>query len=303
MRIFFMGTPDFAEASLRALIEAGHEICGVFTQPDKPKNRGMKLTECPVKILAKAHDIPVYQPVKLRDGTAEALLRSLKPELIVVVAYGRILPPALLSIAPLGTINIHGSLLPKYRGAAPVQWAVLNHEKVTGVTSMYLAEGMDTGDIIDVRETEVGETETSGELYTRLAGIGAELLCDTVEKIGNGTAGRTKQDDAQATIAPMLTKEMSPVDFTKTRTEVVSQILGLDPWPCATAEWNGTVFKLFRAVSGEDKTDCAPGEIVSGGKNGLEVACGDGTVIIRELQAPGGKRMAASDYLRGHPLC
>jgi len=303
VRIFFMGTPDFAEISLRAVHAAGHEVCGVFTQPDRPKNRGMKLEMSAVKKAALELNIPVYQPTKLRDGTAEALLRDLAPELIVVVAYGRLLPKALLDIPPKGCINIHGSLLPKYRGSAPIQWAVLNGERETGVTAQYLAEAMDAGDVIGVKKTAVFPGETSGELYQRMAGLGAELLVETVAKIEDGTAVGIAQDETQVTFAPMLTRELSPVDWSKTRSEIVSQILGLDPWPTATAELNGVNFKLFRAKAGSEKTDKAPGEVVAAGKNGLEVACADGTVVIAEVQAPGGKRMSAADYFRGHPLC
>ncbi len=303
MRIFFMGTPDFAEASLRALYSAGHTICGVFTQPDKPKSRGMKMEQSDVKKAALELGIPVYQPTKLKDGTAENLLRELAPELIVVVAYGRLLPAPLLNIAPLGCINIHGSILPKYRGSAPIQWAVLNGDEETGVTAQYLAEEMDAGDIIGVKTTKILTGETSGELYHRMAGLGAELLVETVEQIGNGSAKGTPQNPAEITLAPKLTRELSPVDWNKTRKEIVSQVLGLDPWPTATAEFGGVSFKLFKAEAGKADTALTPGAIVSGGKQGLEVACGDGTVLIHELQAPGGKRMAAADYLRGHPLC
>jgi len=303
VRIFFMGTPDFAETSLRAVCSAGHTVCGVFTQPDKPKNRGMKLEMSPVKKAALELDIPVYQPTKLRDGTAEALLRDLAPELIVVVAYGRLLPKALLDIPEKGCINIHGSVLPKYRGSAPIQWAVLNGDKETGVTAQYLAEAMDAGDVIGVRTTPILAGETSGELYHRMAGLGAELLVETLKQIETGTAQRLPQDESRVTFAPMLTRELSPVNWTKTRKEIVSQILGLDPWPTATAELGGVNFKLFRAEAGSGSTSKAPGEVISAGKGGLEVACGDGTVIIREVQAPGGKRMSAADYFRGHPLC
>ncbi len=302
MKIFFMGTPDFAETSLRAVAAAGHEICGVFTQPDRPAKRGMKLTECPVKQAAKELGIQVYQPVKLRDGSAEALLRELAPELTVVVAYGRILPGTLLSVPKYGTINIHGSLLPKYRGAAPIQWAVVDQEPLTGVSAMYLAEEMDAGDVIERRETEIMAGETAGELYHRLAKIGAELLVAVIEKIGNGTAERTPQDHEKATFAPMLTREMSPVDWSKDRKTIIGQILGLDPWPGATAEFHGTNYKLFRASYGMDHTEAVPGTIVSLSSGGLEIACGDGTVLVRELQAPGGKRMLVADFLRGHPI-
>jgi len=303
MRILFMGTPDFAAASLARLYKDGHEVCGVFTQPDRPKNRGMKETASPVKQLADAHGTPVWQPVRLRDGAAAAEIRALAPELIVVVAYGRILPLEILNIPPYGCINIHGSLLPKYRGAAPIQWAVLNGETVTGVTAMYLAEEMDAGDVIASKETEIGPEETSGQLFDRLRDLGAELLSETVTAIAAGTAARTPQAHEQATFAPPLSRELSPIDWSKSAAQIRNQIRGLDPWPCATADLAGTVFKIFRAESRTERSGSEPGTILSAGKDGITVACGDGALCITELQAPGGKRMRAADYLRGHPIC
>ena len=303
MRIVFMGTPDFAEESLRALLEAGEDVAAVFTQPDKPRDRGMKLSYSPVKELALENNIPVYQPTKLRDGTATELIKSLDPDILVVVAYGRILPDDMLEVPKYGAINVHASLLPKYRGAAPIQWAVLNGDKITGVTTMYLASEMDTGDIIYTSETEIGEFETSGELFDRLMIMGAELLARTLRDIEAGTAPRTPQDHSKASYVKMLDKSLSPIEWAKTPREVIKQIYGLQPWPVATAELDGKVFKIYSAEYTQNKTDKAPGSVVSAGKKGIEIACLDGeTVLITELQAAGKKRMKASDYLLGHPI-
>lgn len=303
MRIVFMGTPDFAAASLKKLIDKKYDIATVFTQPDKPRDRGMKLSYSPVKELALENNIPVYQPTKLRDGTATELIKSLDPDILVVVAYGRILPDDMLEVPKYGAINVHASLLPKYRGAAPIQWAVLNGDKITGVTTMYLASEMDTGDIIYTSETEIGEFETSGELFDRLMVMGAELLDRTLRDIEAGTAPRTPQDHSKASYVKMLDKSLSPIEWAKTPREVIKQIYGLQPWPVATAELDGKVFKIYSAEYTQNKTDKAPGSVVSAGKKGIEIACLDGeTVLITELQAAGKKRMKASDYLLGHPI-
>lgn len=303
MRIVFMGTPDFAAASLKKLIDKKYDIAAVFTQPDKPRDRGMKLSYSPVKELALENNIPVYQPTKLRDGTATELIKSLDPDILVVVAYGRILPDDMLEVPKYGAINVHASLLPKYRGAAPIQWAVLNGDKITGVTTMYLASEMDTGDIIYTSETEIGEFETSGELFDRLMIMGAELLASTLRDIEAGTAPRTPQDHSKASYVKMLDKSLSPIEWAKTPREVIKQIYGLQPWPVATAELDGKVFKIYSAEYTQNKTDKAPGSVVSAGKKGIEIACLDGeTVLITELQAAGKKRMKASDYLLGHPI-
>lgn len=303
MRIIFMGTPDFAAASLKKLIDKKYDIAAVFTQPDKPRDRGMKLSYSPVKELALENNIPVYQPTKLRDGTATELIKSLDPDILVVVAYGRILPDDMLEVPKYGAINVHASLLPKYRGAAPIQWAVLNGDKITGVTTMYLASEMDTGDIIYTSETEIGEFETSGELFDRLMIMGAELLDRTLSDIEAGTAPRTPQDHSKASYVKMLDKSLSPIEWAKTPREVIKQIYGLQPWPVATAELDRKVFKIYSAEYTRNKTDKAPGSVVSAGKKGIEIACLDGeTVLITELQAAGKKRMKASDYLLGHPI-
>ena len=304
MRILFMGTPAFACSTLEALYEAGHDICGVFTQPDKPKNRGMQLTPPPVKELALFHGTPVYQPEKLRDGEAAKTIRDLTPELIVVVAYGKILPKEILDIPPHGCINVHASLLPKYRGAAPIQWAILNGERVTGITVMHMDEGLDTGDIIAMRETEILPCETSGQLFDRLCILGAELLADTIPAIAAGTATRTPQDHAIATHVPPLSRDMSPVDWSRAARAIIDQIQGLNPWPMATTEIDGKVFKLHTAHVGANcvRPSSPPGTILSADADGLEIACGDGSVVITHLQAPGKKPMAAGEYLRGNPI-
>ena len=303
MRIVFMGTPDFASASLKKLIDEKFDVVGVFTQPDKPKGRGMELCASPVKELALENGLPVFQPVKMRDGTALAQIKALEPDILVVVAYGRILPDDILAVPKYGAINVHGSLLPKYRGAAPIQWAVLNGDKVTGVTTMYLASEMDTGDIIYTAETEIGEYETSGELFDRLKDMGAELLVKTLRDIDVGTAPRTPQDHSKASYVTMLDKSICPIDWNKTPREVLKHIYGLQPWPVATMELEGKTVRVFAAKYTDGKTEKTPGAVASTDKGGLEIACANGeTLLITELQAPGKKRMGAEDYLRGHQI-
>ena len=298
-----MGTPDFAAASLKKLLDEKFDVVGVFTQPDKPKGRKMELTYSPVKELALANSLPVYQPEKMRDGTAYEIIKNLAPDILVVVAYGRILPDDILALPKYGAINVHGSLLPKYRGSAPIQWAVLNGDKVTGVTTMHLASEMDTGDIIYTAETEIGEYETSGELFDRLMVIGAGLLVKTLRDIENGTAPRTPQNHSEASYVKMLDKSYSPIDWSKSARGVIKWIYGLQPWPTATAELDGNLYKIFAAEYTTTHTDKAPGSVVSTGKSGIEIACGGGeTVMITELQAPGKKRMSAADFLRGHNI-
>lgn len=302
MRILFMGTPDFAVASLRRLVEDGHEICGVFTQPDKPKNRGHKLAFSPVKEYALTRDLPVYQPLKMRDGTALALVRQLDPDLIVVAAYGRILPEEILNTPRLGSINVHSSILPKYRGAAPINWAIMNGDTVTGVTIMYMARELDAGDIILCKETAIDPEEDALELTTRLAELGAEALSEAVDRLADGTAVRTPQDHSAYTYAPMLGRELSEIDWSHGARQIHDQVRGLIPWPCAKTTLQGSVVKVYRTVLGETTT-ARPGTILSADKRGIAVACGDGTSLrITELQPEGGKRMAAAAYLAGHPI-
>ena len=303
MRIVFMGTPDFAAASLRKLLDERFDVVGVFTQPDKPRGRGMELSFSPVKELALAHGLPVYQPEKMRDGTAYEQVKALSPDILVVVAYGRILPDDILALPRYGAVNVHGSLLPRYRGAAPIQWAVLNGDEVTGVSTMYLASEMDTGDVIYTAETPIGEFETSGELFDRLMDMGADLLARTLRDIERGIAPRTPQDHSQASYVSQLDKSLCPIDWNKSPRAVVKWIYGLQPWPVATMELEGAVYRVFAAEYTNTHTNKQPGQVVSAGKQGIEVACADGqTLMITELQAPGKKRMKAADFLRGHPI-
>lgn len=303
MRVVFMGTPDFAARSLRELLDNGFEVVGVFTQPDRPVGRRQIMQPPPVKVLAEERGIRVYQPTKLRDGSVSELIRGLRPDVIAVVAYGRLLPREILDIPPMGCVNIHGSLLPKYRGAAPIQWAVINGERETGVTAQFMAEAMDAGDVIDFRRTDILPDETAGELFIRLAPMGAELLCSVLRAIESGTASRTPQDESAATTAPPLTREMAELSFDAEGSAVVSKILGLDPWPVATAEISGTRFKIYKAFYTNKTVNAPAGTVLAAGKNGIEIAVRDGSVTVTELQAAGGKRMRAADYLRGHPIC
>ena len=302
MRLVFMGTPAFAATCLEAVLATEHELAGVYTKPDTPKNRGMKRIPSEVKVLAQAHGIPVFQPESFREDEAVETLRALAPDLIIAVAYGKILPQRVLDIPPLGCINIHGSILPALRGSAPVQWAVLQDLPETGVTAMYLNAGMDEGDIIDVRTTPIGENETAGELMERLAPIGAALLKDTLAAIAAGTVSRRPQDPAQASYAPMLSKELSPIDWSRPARAILAQIRGLNPWPAATATLRGVEFKIWEARPFETENRAAPGKLLALTKRGLAVACGDGGILITRLQAPGGKAMPAADYFRGHPI-
>jgi len=273
MRILFMGTPDFAAVSLKRLVEDGHEICGVFTQPDKPRNRN-KVTFSPVKEYALSQGLTVYQPTKLRDGTALELVKSLAPELIVVVAYGRILPKDILDVPPLGCVNVHASLLPKYRGSAPINWAMLNGDTETGVSIMYMAEELDAGDVILTAKTPIDPEEDLPSLWDRLAKVGAEALAEALPLLAAGTAPRTPQDSTQATFAPMLSRELSPIDWTKPMAAIRNQVRGLIPWPCASMELDGKNVKVYRTAIGSETT-LAAGKIAEAGKQGLAIACGD----------------------------
>ena len=303
MRIVYMGTPDFAAVSLKKLIDEKFNVVGVFTQPDKPKGRGMKLQPCETKQVAMEHGLPVFQPEKLRDGTALEMLKELQPDILVVVAYGKLLPNDILELPKYGAINVHGSLLPKYRGSAPIQRAVLNGEAVTGVSTMYLAEEMDAGDVIFTAETAIGEYETSAELFDRLAVMGADLLVKTLVAIEDGTAPRQPQNHAEATFAPPLQKTECPINWNMSARQIVKHVYGMQTWPVATAVIDGTDFKIHAVSYTENRTDKAPGAIVAAGKAGIEMACAAGeTVLITELQAAGKKRMKASDYLLGHPI-
>lgn len=304
MKILFMGTPEFAVASLKRLVEDGHDICGVVTQPDKPKNRGMKLVPTPVKEYALTKNLAVYQPQKARDGEAMKIVLDLKPELIVVAAYGKILSEELLNYPKFGSINVHSSLLPKYRGAAPINWAILNGESETGVSIMYMAAALDAGDVIKQVKTPIDPKENAQVLTERLAELGAEALSETVKAMQNGTATRTPQDASAFTYAPMLSRDLSPIIWTRSAHEINCQIRGLIPWPAAATDViTGENMKIFCSQESEETTSENPGTILSADKRGIAVACGDGKVLyLTEIQATGGKRMAAADYLRGHPI-
>ena len=299
MRIVFMGTPDFAVPSLQALIDAGHDVCAVYTQPDKPQGRKQILTASPVKTLALEHDIPVFQPNTLKNEDEQARLRELAPEVIIVVAYGKLLPKAVLDIPPHGCINVHGSLLPRWRGAAPIQWAVIAGDEMAGVTTMQMAEGLDTGDMLLTYETKVGEKETAGELFDRLAQSGAELLTQTLVKLDEITP--RPQDDAQSCYAHMLDKKMAVIDWSKSAHEIDCLIRGLNPWPIALTTLSGERLKVFAAEKAAGNGE--PGTVLEADpKKGLTVACGEGALKLTEIQLVGGKRMKATDFLRGHAI-
>ncbi len=300
MRIVFMGTPDIAATCLKKLLAEGFDVAAVYTQPDRPRNRGMKLAFSPVKEVALEAGLPVYQPDSFRAPETVETLKALQPDVIAVVAYGRILPQTVLDIPPKGCINIHASILPAYRGSAPYQWAVLDGLQETGVTAMYLCREMDAGDMIEISKTPIGPNETAGELLERLAILGADLLSKTMGRLVQGPVAGTVQDGSMATYAPMLDKAMCPIDWNKTAQQVHNHVRGLHPWPVATAELAGTKFKIHATVIAEGSG--TPGQILALTKTGLVVACGEGAVEIRSLQAEGGKRMAAPDYFRGHPL-
>lgn len=302
MRVVFMGTPDIAAACLKKILSDGFDVVGVYTQPDRPKGRGMKLVSSPVKEVALAHSLPVFQPENFREEDAVERLRSLRPDVVAVVAYGRILPQKVLDIVPGGFINIHASLLPQYRGAAPYQWAVLDGLAQTGVSAQFMVREMDAGDVVGVSKTPIDPDETAGELLDRLAELGAELLSETLTKYETNTLVPVPQDESKVTVAPMLNKSMCPIDFTKTARQVHNQVRGLNPWPVATAEIGGKCFKVYTTAVVENPTSAPAGTVLGLTKTGLQVACGEGAVEIRVLQAEGGKRMAAPDYFRGHPL-
>ena len=299
MKIVFMGTPDFAVPSLQALLDARHEVCAVYTQPDKPQGRKQVLTAPPVKELALQRGIPVYQPATLKNEDEQAKLRALAPEVIIVVAYGKLLPKAVLDIPPRGCINVHGSLLPRWRGAAPIQWSIIAGDQKAGVTTMQMAEGLDTGDMLLTYETKIGARETAGELFDRLAQAGAALLVETLEKLDSITP--RPQDDSQSCYAHMLDKQMAVIDWTKSAHEIDCLIRGLSPWPIALTTLAGARLKIYAAepVSGTGK----PGEVLeSDPKKGLTVACGAGALALHEVQLVGGKRMKSADFLRGHAI-
>ena len=300
MRVVFMGTPDIAATCLKKIIADGFEVVGVYTQPDRPKGRGMKMVFPPVKEVAIANSIPVFQPENFREDANVEELKALQPDVVAVVAYGRILPQRVLDIVPQGFINIHASVLPQYRGSAPYQWAVLDGLKETGVSAQFMVHAMDAGDVVGVSKTPIGPDETAGELLDRLAVLGADLLSETLAKYEKKELTPVPQDESKVTMAPMLDKSMCPIDWSKTAQQIHDKVRGLHPWPVATMEIKGQKFKVHatKIVDGHGQ----PGKILGVTKTGLKVACGDGAIEVTSLQAEGGKRMAAPDYFRGHPL-
>ena len=300
MRVVFMGTPDIAATCLKKIIADGFEVVGVYTQPDRPKGRGMKMVFPPVKEVAIANNLPVFQPEHFREDEPVEHLKALQPDVVAVVAYGRILPQRVLDLVPKGFINIHASVLPQYRGSAPYQWAVLDGLKETGVSAQFMVHAMDAGDVVGVSKTPIGPDETAGELLDRLAVLGADLLSETLTKYENKELIPVPQDETKVTMAPMLDKSMCPIDWTKTAQQIHDKVRGLHPWPVATMELQGKKFKVHatKIVPGSGE----PGEILGLTKTGLKIACGDGAIEVTSLQAEGGKRMAAPDYFRGHPL-
>lgn len=300
MRVLFMGTPDFAVPSLKALKAAGHDICAVFTQPDRPSGRGMKLMPPPVKAEAEVMGIPVHQPTKLKNDALLPLLEQYNPDVIAVVAYGRILPKYILDFPKYGCINVHGSLLPKYRGAAPIQWSVLNGDEKTGVCTMRMDEGLDTGDVIERYETPIADDETSEEVFDRLSIIGADALCSTLKLLEEGNATYTPQNHDEATYARMISREDGEILWNKTSKEILNVIRGCFSWPIAYTMFNDAKIKVYKAVPGE-KTNAPAGKVLSIDAKGMQVACGDGlSVFVTELQFPNSKRMTPEAYFRGH---
>ena len=301
MRVVFMGTPDFAVPCLQKLIDLGHEVTGVFTQPDKPQGRKMIMTPPPVKVLAEENGIKVYQPLKMRDGTALEMLKEADPELCIVVAYGKILPKEILEYPRYGCINIHASLLPKLRGAAPIQWSIINGFDKTGVTSMQMDEGLDTGDMLIMRDIEITENMNAGELHDELSSLGASVLEETIDALLKGELKPEKQNHDEFTYAPMLSKELSPIDWNLSAREVHNKIRGLSPWPSANAKLNGKTVKIHQSILSDKKGELA-GQIVENGKR-LVVCCGDKNCIeIINLQAEGKKAMSAADFMRGNQV-
>lgn len=300
MKIIFMGTPDFAAASLEALIDSRHEIQAVVTQPDKPKGRKGELTPSPVKVIAKREGIKVYQPLKVRDEEFVKTLRAYNPDVMVVVAFGQIIPLSILEMPKYGCVNIHGSLLPKYRGAAPIQWAVLDGEKETGITTILMDEGIDTGDILLKKTIKIDADETSGSLFDKLMALGAKTILETLDELEKGSLTPTKQGESPTAYAKMLTKAMGLIDFTKPAKELDCFVRGMDPWPSAYTLLSGKTLKLWkvRAVEGGGKA----GSVIEIGKESFTIACGEGAIEVLEVQLEGKKRMSAGDFLKGSTL-
>lgn len=304
MKVIFMGTPDFSVGTLEALIEAGHEVALVVTQPDKPKGRGGKMQYTPVKEVAVAHNVPVYQPKRIREPECIEELRKYNADIMVVIAFGQILPKEILEMTPYGCVNVHASLLPSYRGAAPIQWAVINGEKVSGVTTMQMNEGLDTGDMLLKVEIPLDEKETGGSLHDKLAEAGARLCVETLDALKAGTVTPEKQGDSPTAYAKMLDKHMGKIDWKMSAKEIERLIRGLNPWPSAYTRWNENDkgMKIWEAEVAEGQTDKAAGTVVEVAKDGFFVQTGDGLLKITALQIPGKKRMDAAAFLRGYQM-
>ena len=302
MRVVFMGTPDFAVPSLEALLRSDDHVVGVVTQPDRPKGRGQEVIPSPVKVVCGREGIPILQPLKMKDPALLEALRQWKPDVIAVTAYGRILPPAILTLPPHGCINVHGSLLPKYRGAGPIQWAIIRGERETGITTMFMAEGMDTGDMLLREQVEIRPDDTAGTLAPRLAEVGGRLLVETLRRLKAGTLTPERQDDAQATMAPLLKKEDGLIDWTLTATEIANRVRGLSPWPGAYSYVNGDRWMLWRVAVGDESQGAVPGTVTKVNKDWVEVATGDGTIQILDIQPSNSRRMTMAQYLAGHRL-
>jgi len=302
MRIVFMGTPEFAVPSVEALLKSEDRVVGIVTQPDRPRGRGQRLSPSPVKVIARREQIPVLQPAKMKDPSFMAELSGWKPDVIAVAAFGRILPPAILSFPPRGCINVHASLLPKYRGAGPIQWALINGETETGITTMLMDEGMDTGAILLQATMAIGQDDTAGSLSSRLADLGGRLLVETLAQLKTGTLTPRLQDHGQATLAPLLKKEDGAVNWTMSATSIANRIRGLTPWPGAYTFLRMDRWTISRSVALDEATNLAPGQITALTKDAIHVATGKGVLAIRELQPANGRRMPAGQYLAGHPL-
>ena len=299
MKIVFMGTPDFSVNALENIVKAGHDVVGVITQPDKPKGRGGKMQYTPVKEKALELGLDVYQPQRVKETEFIEKLKEMNPDAIVVIAFGQILPKAILDMPKYGCINVHASLLPKYRGAAPIQWSVIDGEKETGVTTMYMNEGLDTGDIIDKVVVPIDKKETGGSLFDKLAIEGGKLILKTLIELENGTAVRTPQDDSKSNYAGMINKQLGKIDFNKSANEIERLIRGLNPWPSAYTKMDGKTFKIWDADVDDSENDSAPGTITEVGKDFIRVATGKGSLKILELQLEGKKRMKTRDFLNG----
>ena len=302
MKVLFMGTPEFAVPCLRILIDNNYEIVGVVTQPDRPKGRGNKLVAPPVKELAMLNNLNVFQPEKVKEAEAVRIIKEMNPDIIIVVAFGQILSKELLEIPKYGCINVHASLLPAYRGAAPINWCIINGEKITGVTTMYMNEGLDTGDMILKDEMAIFNEENAEDLYNRLSLAGAQLLLKTIKEVETGTAIRTPQDDLKASYAPIIRKNLGKIDWNKSAESIVNLIRGTYPWPGAYSSYKGRSFKIISAQAIFDVTNKNPGRIIKADKDGMLVNCGKNSLLIKEIQFENEKRMTVDSYLRGHSI-